>query len=262
MALFQIQNLRSKEVHRKISVNVILPIDSHREHQPGEKFRTLYLFHGVTDNNTAWLLNTRLYELAERYNLCVVLPNGENSFYMDREDRFENWGRFFAQELPMLLRRAFPLSERREDTFIGGFSMGGYGALRNGLKYHDAFGKICCFAPALELEYTMDSTYDAEDYLRNRGFVEAHYGKGLEDAVETDKNPLWLIDQLSAQGVELPKIFLATGEDDGLLPVQQSIVQHLEAAKADYTAHVAPGSHEWDFLNRNLETALQWLTKD
>ena len=55
MALFQIQNLRSKEIRRKISVNVLLPIDSHRAHPAGEKFRTLYLLHGTTDNNMAWL---------------------------------------------------------------------------------------------------------------------------------------------------------------------------------------------------------------
>ena len=56
MALFQIQNLRSNEVHRKVSVNVLLPVDSHAQHPAGERFRTLYLFHGVTDNNMAWLL--------------------------------------------------------------------------------------------------------------------------------------------------------------------------------------------------------------
>ena len=93
-------------------------------------------------------------ELAEKYNLCVVLPSGENSFYMNREDRFECWENFFCQELPLLMQRAFPLSDRREDTFIGGFSMGGFGALRNGLKHYDRYGKIFCFAPALELEYT------------------------------------------------------------------------------------------------------------
>lgn len=261
MALFQIQNLRSKEVHRKISVNVILPIDSHREHQPGEKFRTLYLFHGVTDNNTAWLLNTRLYELAERYNLCVVLPNGENSFYMNREDRFENWGNFFAQELPMLLRRAFPLSERREDTFIGGFSMGGYGALRNGLKYHDMFGKICCFAPDLELEYILEGRFDEMDPLSCQGYAESHYGPDLKAAHNSDKNPLWLIDTLNAQGIELPKIYLTTGEDDFLAEVHQTIAKKLQSVQADYKAPLVPGIHDWDFLNRNLELALQWLTE-
>ena len=123
MALFQSQNLRSNEVHRKVSVNVLLPVDSHAQHPAGERFRTLYLFHGVTDNNMAWLLNTRLYELAEKYNLCVVLPSGENSFYMNREDRFECWENFFCQELPLLMQRACPLSDRREDTFIGGLDV-------------------------------------------------------------------------------------------------------------------------------------------
>ena len=261
MALFQIQNLRSNEIHRKVSVNVLLPIDSHGEHHSGECFRTLYLFHGVTDNNMAWLLNTRLYELAEKYNLCVVLPSGENSFYMNREDRFECWENFFCEELPTLLQRAFPLSTRKEDTFIGGFSMGGFGALRNGLKHHDIYGKICCFAPALELEYTLDSTYDAENYLMNRGFIEAHYGNDLHASYQSDQNPLLLIDHLSAKGIELPKIFLTTGQDDTLVEVHKTVEQHLKAANADYTAKIVPGIHDWDFLNRNLEQALQWLTQ-
>lgn len=262
MALFQIQNLRSNEVHRKVSVNVLLPVDSHAQHPAGERFRTLYLFHGVTDNNMAWLLNTRLYELAEKYNLCVVLPSGENSFYMNRKDRFECWENFFCQELPQLMQRAFPLSDRREDTFIGGFSMGGFGALRNGLKHYDRYGKIFCFAPALELEYTMDSTYDAENYLMNRSFVEAHYGPDLQAYRNSDKDPLWLIDHLTAQGIDLPKIYMATGQDDTLADVHRAIEQPLADAQADYTAKIVPGIHDWDFINRNLEQALQWLAEE
>ena len=261
MALFQIQNLRSNEVHRKVSVNVLLPVDSHAQHPAGERFRTLYLFHGVTDNNMAWLLNTRLYELAEKYNLCVVLPSGENSFYMNREDRFECWENFFCQELPLLMQRAFPLSDRREDTFIGGFSMGGFGALRNGLKHYDRYGKIFCFAPALELEYTLDSTYDAQDYLMNRSFVEARYGPDLQASKNSDQNPLWLIDHLTAQGIDLPKIYMATGQDDTLADVHRAIEQHLADAQADYIAKIVPGIHDWDFINRNLEQALQWLAE-
>lgn len=261
MALFQIQNLRSNEVHRKVAVNVLLPVDSHAQHPVGERFRTLYLFHGVTDNNMAWLLNTRLYELAEKYNLCVVLPSGENSFYMNQEDRFECWENFFCQELPLLMQRTFPLSDRREDTFIGGFSMGGFGALRNGLKHHDRYGKIFCFAPALELEYTMNSTYDAENYLMNRSFVEAHYGANLEASQNSNQNPLWLIEHLTAQGIDLPKIYMATGQDDTLADVHRAIEQKLKAAKADYTAKIVPGIHDWAFINQNLEQALQWLAE-
>ena len=80
MALFQIQNLRSNEVHRKVSVNVLLPVDSHAQHPAGERFRTLYLFHGVTDNNMAWLLNTRLYELAENTTSALCFPVGKTAF--------------------------------------------------------------------------------------------------------------------------------------------------------------------------------------
>ena len=139
--------------------------------------------------------------------------------------------------------------------------MGGFGALRNGLKHYDRYGKIFCFAPALELEYTLDSTYDAQDYLMNRSFVEAHYGPDLQASKNSDQNPLWLIDHLTAQGIDLPKIYMATGQDDTLADVHRAIEQHLADAQADYTAKIVLGIHDWDFINRNLEQALQWLAE-
>ena len=139
--------------------------------------------------------------------------------------------------------------------------MGGFGALRNGLKHHDRYGKIFCFAPALELEYTIDSTYDADNYLMNRSFVEAHYGPDLKTSLNSDKNPLWLIDELTSKGITLPKIYMATGQDDTLADVHRTIEQKLKAAKAEYTAKIVPGIHDWDFINRNLDQALQGLAE-
>ena len=77
----------------------------------------------------------------------------------------------------------------------------------------------------------------------------------------SDQNPLWLIDHLTAQGIDLPKIYMATGQDDTLADVHRAIEQHLADAQADYTAKIVPGIHDWDFINHNLEQALQWLAE-
>lgn len=72
-------------------------------------------------------------------NLAVVMPAGENAFYIDQPEMGTMHGKFIGEELVDITRRMFPLSRKREDTYIGGLSMGGFGALRNGLKYHDTF---------------------------------------------------------------------------------------------------------------------------
>lgn len=64
------------------------------------------------------------------------MPACENKFYVDNERSHEYYSRFIGEELVDMTRRLFPLSHQREDTFIAGLSMGGYGAIVNGLKYH------------------------------------------------------------------------------------------------------------------------------
>ena len=73
-------------------------------------------------------------------------------FYMDHPNANENYSEFIGKELVKITRRMFPLSHKKEDTFIAGLSMGGYGAIRNGLKYHDTFGYIAGLSSAMILE--------------------------------------------------------------------------------------------------------------
>lgn len=77
------------------------------------------------------------------------MPSGENRFYLDDEKSGELYGEFIGKELVEFTRKLFPLSDKREDTFIAGLSMGGYGAIRNGLKYAENFGCVIGLSAAL-----------------------------------------------------------------------------------------------------------------
>ena len=143
MALLEV-NFFSKALMRPVTMNVILPADKvffEEETEEDEKpFKTLYLLHGVMGNYTDWVTGTCIKRWAEEKNLAVVMPSGANMFYMDHPEVNENYSEFIGKELVKITRRMFPLSHKKEDTFIAGLSMGGYGAIRNGLKYHDTFG--------------------------------------------------------------------------------------------------------------------------
>ncbi|MCI9552974.1 MAG: hypothetical protein HFE94_05505 [Acutalibacter sp.] len=106
---------------------------------PTERFQapypTLYLLHGLTENSSAWLQNTRIKMWAEEKGLAVVMPSGENSFYLDisvKDGGLGDFGAYIGEELVKVTREMFPLSHKREETYIAGLSMGGYGACRNG----------------------------------------------------------------------------------------------------------------------------------
>lgn len=55
---------------------------------------------------------------------------------------------YVGKELVEVTRKLFPLSHRREDTYIAGISMGGYGALYNGMRYRHTFSKVAAISPA------------------------------------------------------------------------------------------------------------------
>ena len=112
---------------RMVPVNVILPVD--KMEMPGmpqrknEPFKTLYLLHGLLGNHMDWGTTSRVQRFAEEHNLAVVMPAGENAFYIDHPETHNLYGEFIGKELVELTRKMFHLSAEREDTFIGGLSM-------------------------------------------------------------------------------------------------------------------------------------------
>lgn len=266
MALIQV-NFVSNTLRRTVPLQVILPVDRltpDGKTPPPQKFKTLYLLHGIFGNYTDWVSGTRIQRWAERRNIAVVMPSGDNAFYIDHPATGDFYGEFIGRELVEITRRMFPLSARREDTFLGGLSMGGYGAVRNGLKYHETFGAIVSFSGALHFLDNPQLLSDEDDPV-DRAFMEAVFGS-LEAAGKSDKNPGVLIDALAARkaadpSLPLPKVYICCGTEDRLLPSNRTCRDRMLEKGFDVTYEEAPGDHDWDFWDTYILKALQWLTQ-
>lgn len=262
MAFIQM-NLLSKCLMRTVPVNVILPADKlvfpgmpEREDKP---YKTLYLLHGIFGNHMDWGTGTRIQRYAEENDLAVVMPAGENAFYVDRADANDFYGEFVGRELVELTRKMFPLSDKREDTFIGGLSMGGYGAMRNGLKYSDTFGYIVSLSGALLVEDFPKRTNESPLFMERRDYAESCFGD-LGAMQESDMNPKWMVKKLKADGKEIPKVFMACGDQDSLLETNKKMAAFLQEQGVDVIFEVGPGNHEWDFWDTYIKKAVyEWL---
>lgn len=265
MAIIQV-NYMSQALWRTVPVQVILPVDKFGpdgKKLENRKFRTLYLLHGLLGNYTDWLSGTRIQRLAEERNLAVVMPSGDNSFYVDHPESNNRYGEFVGKELVEITRRMFPLSDRREDTFIGGLSMGGFGAMRNGLKYSDSFGAIISLSGALHVFETLNEQgirAERRDLIDHEISV---FGP-LEEAALTDKNPRVLIDLLadkkaSDKNIALPRIYMACGTEDVLVPVNRIYAKLLATKGFEVTYEESQGNHNWDFWDEYIYKALEWL---
>lgn len=261
MAFLQV-NFISQSLMRTVTVNVLLPID--KIALPGESeqkvapYKTLYLLHGILGNYTDWINGTNIQRWSDEKNVAVVMPSGENMFYLDQEKLHAMYGEFIGKELVDITRKMFPLSDRREDTFIAGLSMGGYGALRNGLKYHETFGYIGALSSALTIDELEKRTDESPLFMETRSYAEAIFGD-LNEVKESDKNPEWLALKLKEEGKELPKIYMACGTDDSLIEPNRKFYNKLKSVGIDITFEEGPGSHEWDFWNRYIKKVLDWL---
>ena len=126
MALIQC-DFFSESLGFSTSMNVILP-------QPArERYRVLYLLHGMSDDHTIWCRRTSIERYVDPLGLAVVMPAVHRGYYTDMAAGYRYWT-FISEELPALARSFFPLSHKREDTFVAGLSMGGYGAFKLALR--------------------------------------------------------------------------------------------------------------------------------
>lgn len=115
----------------------------------GRPTKTLFLLHGYTNNSGEWLYGSSIRFLAEKYNLAVVFPSGENGFYLNGAATGRKYCDFVGSELVDYMRKVFGLAKGAEDTFIGGLSMGGFGALHTAFAFPENFGKVAAMSSAL-----------------------------------------------------------------------------------------------------------------
>jgi S-formylglutathione hydrolase FrmB len=205
----------------------------------------LYLLHGLSDDDTIWLRRTSVERYAAPLGLAVVMPQVQRSFYSDEVHGNRYW-QFVSEELPELVRSFFRVSDRREDTFVAGLSMGGYGALKLALRHPDRFAAAACLSGGLDLA----------GIGRRRPEVLANVF-GDRSPAGTPDDPFWLLER--AEPAALPALYVACGQDD---PLYDANVRFRDAAQARGLAVASsfgPGEHEWGYWDARIQDVLAWL---
>ena len=220
--------------------------------------KTLILLHGYSGGKTDWMLNSPIQDLAARYNLAVACPAGENSFYLNQKGTGRAFGDYIGRDLPQFLRDTFGLAKNSEDTLIGGYSMGGFGALRTGLAYSHNYSKIAALSSALIIHQLKELSPEAPSPMANYAYYQQVFGD-LKTAADRDCNPEVLICRKLAAGEPVPDIFLACGSEDTLVETNRAFRDFLKEKGVAAQYHESAGNHDWTFWNQYLEPAIRWM---
>ena len=217
------------------------------------KAKTLYLLHGMSDDEGTWMRRTSIDRYAEEHGLAVVMPDGGLGWYTDMY-RGLAWFKFISGELPALCRRFFPiLSDKREDTYIGGNSMGGYGALKCALRAPQTFSRVISLSGALDaVDTAINNTVPA-----TRRYWEDVFGPA-ED-VSGSENDLFAAATALTDPALRPRIYMWCGTEDFLYGQNTRMRDHLRALGYDLTYEESPGDHQWQYWDKKIAGALDWL---
>ena len=240
------------------SMNVILPqpttaqIGMNGRAGTG-KHPVLFLLHGLSDDHSIWLRRTSIERYAAPLGLAVVMPAVDRSYYADMACGGHPYWTFLSQELPALCRNFFPISDRREDTFAAGLSMGGYGAFKLALHCPEQFAAAGSFSGALDVA----RWWPEADPAHNLDF---HNIFGSPEQFAGSDNDLFaLATRLAASPAPQPQLYQCCGTEDFLYDGNQHFRNHATQLGLPLTYEEGPGTHEWGYWDRQVQRFLSWL---
>ena len=252
MAYYRIEYF-SKALCRQTSFEMLIPNDP-REPKEDKPMSTLFLLHGYTGKAGNWVPEY----LTEKYNFAIVMPNGENGFYLDGLCTGHAFQTLVGVELVNYVRKTFNLARTPKDTFIAGMSMGGFGALHTALAYPETFGKAAGLSSALIVHGIAHMKPGEGNGVANYDYYHECFGD-LETVEERDCNPEVLALKRKKAKKKLPELYMACGTEDFLIEPNRELHRFLEAHKIKHEYHESKGVHDMAFWSEYIVKAIDWM---
>ncbi|HBL84535.1 MAG: hypothetical protein A2Y17_00980 [Clostridiales bacterium GWF2_38_85] len=252
MALLHV-NFFSEVLGQCTNMEVILPQQAFGQigiesKEGGDSYPVLYLLHGMSDDCTIWGRRTSIERYASSLGIAVVMPSAHLSWYTDMVCG-GNYFKFFADELPSICRDFFPkISSKREDNFVAGLSMGGYGALKLAFRRPEKFAFVGALSGAFDIK-----AFDYYPKLWEQIF-------GGMDKINGSENDLFhLASEVKKSGKQIPEFYMSCGKDDYIFAHSEKMDKHLTDIGIEHTYGRFEGAHTWEYWDEHIQDILKKL---
>jgi S-formylglutathione hydrolase FrmB len=252
----QCQEVSSAILHRQVKYCVILP--PQYDADSTKRYPVLYYLHGYGDSertlvqSDGWDMLEQLWEDAKIGRFIVATPDAWNTYYVNARGDKEAYEDFLIREFVPAIESRYRALGVREGRALGGFSMGGYGALRFAFKYPEMFAAVAVHSAALDENRTTGIASDG-------GLLRA-FGIPFDAGYWKENSPFALVRAGDRFG-DL-KIYFDCGAQDsfGLAAGAQAFHELLVQKHIPHEFHLYPGSHNWDYVEEHFSASLQFIS--
>ncbi|SFM13125.1 S-formylglutathione hydrolase FrmB [Gracilibacillus orientalis] len=230
-----------------VQMEVLLPQSSGGDPR---RYSTLYLLHDMGEGHTSWLRKTNVERYAEEFSLAVVMPAGHRSYYANKFYG-KSYFTFIKEELPAICERMFPLSQAKEDRYIAGSGIGGYGALKAGLFTSHIFSKVGSFSSPIDIAGIADRVEvgNAVDIF------------GPLDELNGSRHDLYAATALTDPS-SYASFYLSCHLEDVFLGENESFAQHLTSlGVSQMFEKIQTRNDGWEYTDYALEQFIRWLSQ-
>jgi putative tributyrin esterase len=236
----------SASLNRDMPYRAIVPANI----PPNHKLSVVYLLHGGGGGFRDWSNYSDVARYAE-HGLILIMPEGNSSYYTNSvyrtQDRYED---YIVHDLIADAENRFPAASGREHRAIAGPSMGGFGAVVLALKHPDLFIFAGGLSSALDVPSRPFSIKRMGQYRQHSSIFGPWGGQSRRAS-----DPFVLIRATDA--AQAPYLFLACGDQEGLLPTNRRFAAMLQARHFSYEFHTVAGGHDWNQWNRNVPALMK-----
>lgn len=250
----QTVQFKSELIGKVLPYNALLPSGYFKSNR---RYPVLYLLHGLFGHHDDWTTRTNLAEYAAKYDLIIVTPEGNDSWYIDSAsvpaDKYESY--FLRELIPDVDARYRTIKDRRARG-VAGLSMGGYGALKYGLKYRNYFAFAASLSGALDpADRSEERPGFAWDILRPS--LTAAFGPPNTRARQENDLHQIARNLKAADIASLPFLYLDCGLEDGFLATNREFAEILLSKKIAHQYRQLPGGHNWEYWDRQVREILR-----
>lgn len=244
--------LTSQLMGRDLAYRVVVPTDY--DTKTADRYAVVYLLHGLTGHFNDWTDRGNITELAAKHNLILVTPEGNDGWYTDNptigNDKYES---YIVKELIPEIDKSFRTFPDRDHRVIAGLSMGGYGALKFGLKFPEMFSLVGSFSGAFVTGRWSENVGGNKLIGKSLDTV---FG-ALSSESRKSNDIFNFVNGLSADRLKnLPYMYLSCGTEDLFIKTNRELVAKMNEKKMPNEFHSPAGGHDWSFWTSQIRDFL------